>query len=256
MPALAPSRQPAPDADPLLAAARQRAHDRGAAAHVGAVADHHPRRDASLDHRGAERPGVEVDEALVHHGGALGQVRAEAHAVGVGDPHAGRQHVVGHPRELVDAVHLDRSEGAQPQPGLLETLDRAGAHAGPDHVAEGAEHAVEVDRVGLHEAVGEQVQPQVGVARTGGRGVEVDLHEPHLGAHAARGVVAREGLELRRGGGVGGRRTQGGGREPGVQDGVVGRHGREAVAPGSTGGGTGVGHGARVVGGADASVPP
>ena len=125
---------------------------------------------------------------------------AEAHAVGVGDPHPGRQHVVGHPRELVDAVHLHRAERAQPQPGLLEALDGAGPDAGPDHVAEGAEDAVEVDRVGLHEAVGEQVQPQVGVARAGGRGVEVDLHEPHLGAHAARGVVAGEGLELRRGG--------------------------------------------------------
>ena len=50
----------------------------------------------------AEGAGVEVDEALVHHGGALGEVGAEAHPVGVGDPHAGRHDVVGHPRELVE----------------------------------------------------------------------------------------------------------------------------------------------------------
>ena len=47
-----------------------------------------PWRDAALDHRGAERAGVEVHVALVHHGGALGQVGAEAHAAGVGDAHA------------------------------------------------------------------------------------------------------------------------------------------------------------------------
>ena len=60
--------------------------------------------DAALDHRGAERAGVVVDEALVHDRRALGEVRAEPDAVGVGDPHAGRDDVVDHPRELVDAV--------------------------------------------------------------------------------------------------------------------------------------------------------
>ena len=52
--------------------------------------------DAALDHRGAERAGVVVDEALVHHRRALGEVRAEPDAVGVGDPHAGRDDVVDH----------------------------------------------------------------------------------------------------------------------------------------------------------------
>ena len=104
MPALAPSRQRSADRDDLLAAAGQGAHDRGAAADVGAVADDDAGADPALDHRGAERAGVEVHEPLVHDGGALGQVRAEADPVGVGDPHAGGDHVVGHPRELVDAV--------------------------------------------------------------------------------------------------------------------------------------------------------
>ena len=78
------------DRDDLLAAAGQRAHDRRAATDVGAVADHHARGDAALDHRRAERAGVEVDEALVHDRRARRQVRAEAHPVGVGDPHARR----------------------------------------------------------------------------------------------------------------------------------------------------------------------
>ena len=34
-------------------------------------------------------PGVEVDEALVHHRRALRQVGAEADAIGIGDPDAG-----------------------------------------------------------------------------------------------------------------------------------------------------------------------
>src|SRR5450755_2760954 len=65
-------------ADDLLAAARQGAHDGGAATDVAVVADHHAGADAALDHATAEGPGVEVDEALVHHGSSGGQVRAEA----------------------------------------------------------------------------------------------------------------------------------------------------------------------------------
>ena len=104
MPAFAPMRQRSPMRDHLLAAAGQRAHDRRAAADVRAVADDDAGRDAALDHRGPEGAGVVVDEALVHDRGALGQVGAEPHPVGVGDPHPGRQHVVDHARELVDAV--------------------------------------------------------------------------------------------------------------------------------------------------------
>src|SRR3954462_15073805 len=36
-----------------------------------------------------------------------GRLRAEAPPVGVGYPHPGRQHVVGHPRELVNPVDRD-----------------------------------------------------------------------------------------------------------------------------------------------------
>src|SRR5690606_2759304 len=54
------------DRDDLLAAAGQGAHDRGAAADVGAVAHDDARGDAALDHRGAEGARVEVHEALVH----------------------------------------------------------------------------------------------------------------------------------------------------------------------------------------------
>ena len=100
-----------PDRDDLLAAAGQGAHDRGAAADVGAVADHDAGADPALHHRGAQRAGVVVDEALVHHGGAGREVGAEADPVGVGHAYAGRQHVVGHPGELVHAEDLHRTAG-------------------------------------------------------------------------------------------------------------------------------------------------
>src|SRR5699024_12286657 len=65
---------------------------------------------APPDHRRAEGAGVEVDNALVHHRGALGKMGAQPDAVRVRDPHPRRHHVVHHPRELVDAVDRDRSE--------------------------------------------------------------------------------------------------------------------------------------------------
>ena len=88
MPALAPSRQRSPIEIDLRAAAGQGAHDRGAAADVGVLADDDAGGDPALDHRGTQRAGVVVDEALVHHGRSLGEVRAQPHSVGVGDPHA------------------------------------------------------------------------------------------------------------------------------------------------------------------------
>ena len=128
--------------------------------------------DPALDHRGAERAGVEVDEALVHDRGALGEVRAEPYAVAVGDPDAGGDDVVDHARELVDPVdgHVPdrRAQPVRVEPG---GLDRAGA--GPRDVGQQPEDAGQVRAVRLDQPVGEQVQPQpdvVGVdrrARTG-----------------------------------------------------------------------------------------
>src|SRR5207248_5391703 len=92
---------PLADAHDLLAAAGQGTHDRGAAADVGAVPDHHAGGDPALDHRGAEGTGIEVYESLVHHDGTAGQVRTQPHPIRVGDPYPGRQHVVGHPGDLV-----------------------------------------------------------------------------------------------------------------------------------------------------------
>jgi hypothetical protein len=68
------------DRDAVRAAAGERAHDRRSAADVGSVADDDALRDASLDHRGADGAGVEVDEALVHHDGSRREVRTESHA--------------------------------------------------------------------------------------------------------------------------------------------------------------------------------
>ena len=112
MPAFGAEQAALADRDLLRAAARQRAHDRGAATDVAAVADDHARPRSGPRPSTAERAGVEVAEALVHHRGAGGEVGAEAHAVGVGDAHAGRHDVVGHPRELVEAVHRQEPPAA------------------------------------------------------------------------------------------------------------------------------------------------
>src|SRR5699024_2378239 len=74
-----------PEADDVFAASGERAHDGGTPAHIRAVADDDTRRDASLHHGMAECAGVEVDEALMHDGGALREVGAETDAVGVTD---------------------------------------------------------------------------------------------------------------------------------------------------------------------------
>ncbi len=98
---------PLAEGDLFLAAAGQGAHDRGAAADVGAVAGDDAGGDAALHHGRAQGSGVEVHEAFVHDRGAFGQVRTEADAVGVGNPDAGGDHVVHHARELVHAVDGD-----------------------------------------------------------------------------------------------------------------------------------------------------
>ena len=94
-----------------------------------------------------ERAGVEVDEALVHDRRALGQMRAQPDAVGVGDAHAGRHHVVDHARELVDAVHRELLAARRRPPGArLELVggDRPGAR--PGDVREQTEDARQVRR--------------------------------------------------------------------------------------------------------------
>ena len=107
-----------------------------------------PADDPALDHRRAERAGVEVDEALVHHGGARGQVRAEADPVGVGDPDAARDHVVDHARELVDAVDREMpAGGALDDAQLVDAIGRARPGRRPGDVRQQAEDAVEVGLV-------------------------------------------------------------------------------------------------------------
>lgn len=154
------------DGDADVAAAGQGAHGGGAPADVRAVADDDAGRDAALDHRGAEGARVEVHEALVHHGGALGEVRAEPDAVGVGDADALGRDVVRHARELVDGRHLEvQSLGTGVEPYLLDVVDGDRAERGPGDIGEVAEDAVQALAVGPYESVREQVQPQVRVVR-------------------------------------------------------------------------------------------
>ncbi len=141
------------------------------------------------------RAGVEVDEALVHHGRAGGQVRAEPHPVGVGDPHTGGHHVVGHPGELVHPVHRQVSAGGPlDHPQLVHPLRWARPGGRPGHVGQLAEDAVEVELVGSHQAVGEQVQPEVRVGRVLDRVVQRADHGDHLhGTQTGQGPVTERG---------------------------------------------------------------
>ena len=142
-PALAPTRQrlptrmislPPPDSVPMSEEPPPRSEPSSTTT---------PGADAALDHRGAERAGVEVDEALVHDRRAGGQVGSEADPVGVGDADAGGDHVVGHPRELVEAEHLHRPPGQTAGRAVSARSPRPGTGpgGGPDDVAEQAEHA-------------------------------------------------------------------------------------------------------------------
>ena len=158
-----------------------------------------PGHDPALDHRGAERAGVEVDEALVHHGGARGQVGAEPDPVRVGDPHPGGDHVVGHPGELVHPVHREvTAGGAFDDAQLVHPLRRARPGRGPGHVGQHAEDAVEVELVGAHQAVGEKVQPEVRVSGVLDRVVQRADHGDHLDRTQAgqRPVADRAGRQV------------------------------------------------------------
>lgn len=230
------------DDDALRAAAGEGAHGGRAAADVRAVADDDARGDPALDHGGAERARVEVDEALVHDGGPGGEVRAEPDAVGVGDAYALGGDVVRHPGELVDRGDLEvQTLGAGVEPHALQVVDGDRAERGPGDVGEQPEEPVEVLAVRPDEPVRQQVQAQVGVVRVErlvvergddrGHGDDLDaapgVHAEGLGGALAEPVDGLVRAEARRTGraGVGG---QLGGGEPGVEDGAVTGDGGEA----------------------------
>ena len=225
------------DADPLRAAAGEGAHDRRAAADVGAVADDDALADAALDHRGAERAGVEVDEALVHDRGARGEVGAEAHAVGVGDAHAGRHDVVGHPRELVDAERPATGPRASSRTRVSSKPSTAHGPCGRPHdVGQHAEDAVEVDRVGLRPA-GARAGAAAGRRRR--RRPAAASRSTRSGTHLAAAPRARRRVPTsassRRGARLAGagRARRAPGRVPGVEDASPSSvHGGQAVTPG------------------------
>ncbi|MPM19882.1 hypothetical protein SDC9_66309 [bioreactor metagenome] len=228
------------DDDAFLAAARQGAHDGRAAADVGAVVDDNTLGDAPLHHRMAQRAGVEVHEALVHDGGALGQMGTEPGPVGIGEAYATRDDIVDHPRELVDREHRDVTlPSPQPRPGGLEVVDGTRAGRGPHDVRQHAEDTVQVERVGPDQGVTEQVQAQVGVGGVGRRRVQVDHGEHRLCAHPAclvRHQARRHRLRRGRAVGLAERRCG----IPGVQDLTGGVDGGQTPPVGRT---YGVSHG-------------
>ena len=113
-------------------------------------------------------PALKLTKPSCMHRRAGREVRAEAHARGVGDAHAVGHDVVEQPRELVDAVRRDAGAlQGRAQAREVVGVHRAGGRPGDDRQV--GEDAVEVDRVRRDEQVAQQVQAQVGVGG-GGRG--------------------------------------------------------------------------------------
>ncbi len=100
----------------------------------------------------------------MHHGGASGQVGAEANAVAVGDSYPGGYHVVQHCRELVDQANLNPvALGGQFGPGEFEVVDLERSKVCPHTVGERPEDSVDVHAVRRYGPVAEHVKTQVGV---------------------------------------------------------------------------------------------
>src|SRR5699024_6044193 len=127
-----------------------------------------------------------------HDGSAFGEVSTQAYPIGIADAHPCRDHVVGHPRELVDAADSDvHTHGTRAHACLLEAVDRAWTDRGPDDIGEDSEYALEALSVRSYETVREQVKAQVRVVRIARRlGEVVDDRPDHDLAYLANVVGA------------------------------------------------------------------
>ena len=146
-------------------------------------------------------------------------MRAQAQAVTVANAHAGGNHVIHQARELINVAHAQVAQLAQTNCELLELGGKHRAVVGPRNIRQGAEQAVQVQLVGANQSVGEQVQTQVRVDCVFGCLIQVDGCGTHLGTGVARRMLNSQFLQLVRDGQVGGL-GEGGGGEPGIQDGA------------------------------------
>ena len=175
----------------LLAAAGQRAHDRRAAADVGAVADDHARptiRPSTIEVPSV--PALKLTKpsciTVVPAARWAPSRTRSASAIRTPDGH----HVVGHPRELVDAVHGQTAAGgALAQPQLVDPLRRARARPRSRPRWAAGRRCRRGWLVRPDQPVREQVQPQVrvgGVARrVGQRGRSIGAHDVACARRAA-----------------------------------------------------------------------
>ncbi|BBG29501.1 transcriptional regulators [Zymobacter palmae] len=146
----------------LLATTGQRTHGGGTATQVGVCADEDASRNAAFDHAGAFGARVEVAETFVHDRRAFAQVGAQTHAGCIGNTYARRHDVVGHFRELVNAVDGQRTAcQARLQLASRQFFDVDGAFAGPCDVFQHAEHAVQIEAVRAAQTMGDQLELEV-----------------------------------------------------------------------------------------------
>lgn len=125
----------------------------------------------------------------MHHRGALGR----AHPSG-----RGRRRRSAHLwesrsqpcAELIHAVNHDVAALTQARTRHFKTFDGGWAEVGPYDVGELAEDAIQIDAVGLDQAVREEVKAQVSISGVRRGGVEVDLCEDYFLLCTAIGVLA------------------------------------------------------------------
>jgi hypothetical protein len=89
----------------------------------------------------------------------------EANTICICDAHSLRYDVIDHPWELIDAVdgHVSMC-GAELGASELKVNERAWAGRGPGDIGEEAEDSIEVLAMRLNEAMGEQVEAEVGIS--------------------------------------------------------------------------------------------
>ena len=110
----------------------------------------------------------------MHDGGAVGQMGAQPHPVGIADANARRDHVVDHARDLVDRCHGDGLAARSCcSPQIVDAFGQHRPRAGPRTVRHQPEHAVEVGVVRPDLPTAQQVQPQVRICQIGRRRFEV-----------------------------------------------------------------------------------
>jgi hypothetical protein len=97
-------------------------------------------------------------------------MRAQPHPIGIGDTDAGRDHVVRHSRDLVDASDFEQAtRGAHLPSDMIDFARQARADRCPCDVGQDREHPGQINAARRNQTVAEQMQAQIDVVGIDGR---------------------------------------------------------------------------------------